>query len=524
MRLAPTRVARDNRRAPVRDADYWGPRLALIPDRYADALWARYTAQEARGNRFAANVGIRDGVSRIVSPQGYTLDAEGSDLESLAERLAAHCRRYPGAVGETCARFGLSDPGQPRATCARWWRRKLRRSTDLAREATEVGIGRVRLGAGLYVSDVSLAVWRESRIRARDYVESVDLWDEKTGETVPLSVAVDASPANPEHRKTELNVRIRGLESYMTRIGSGPGEMWTLTAPSRFHRALIRRKGRKRVAVDNPKWDGSSPRDGHAYLTGLWARIRSALGRAGLTISGLRIAEPHHDGSPHWHILVYGPDTARAWDIFRAYALRDNPDEPGAQKHRVQREIINRAKGSAASYLAKYIAKHVGADGVSDRVKAWASTWRLRQLQFFGAAAVTPYRELRRLKAGCPAGPWAAHWIAADAGDWDAWEVAMGEARLRPAYRQKVGSYGDEVLRVAGVQLAGQVCLTRLRVWRPVSAALGKLALTVRHKILRFSRQHNTRYGGLYAATMENRGRARGFLCPRKGRNEDSGG
>jgi hypothetical protein len=124
------------------------------------------------------------------------------------------------------------------------------------------------------------------------------------------------------------------------------------------------------------------------------------------------VAEPHHDGCPHWHLLLF--HDAAVSDELRAVMLRyflenEAPTERGAAQHRVKFERINRAKGSAAAYIAKYIAKNVdgyavgtdlyGAPAVesSQRVHAWAATWRIRQFQQLGGAPVTVWRELRRI-------------------------------------------------------------------------------------------------------------------------------
>jgi hypothetical protein len=55
-----------------------------------------------------------------------------------------------------------------------------------------------------------------------------------------------------------------------------------------------------------------------------------------------------------WHPVTVTDEILSA---FRRYFLcNDSPNERGADVHRVKSERMNRAKGSAVSYIAKYIA------------------------------------------------------------------------------------------------------------------------------------------------------------------------
>ncbi|MBJ7532543.1 replication endonuclease, partial [Rhodomicrobium vannielii ATCC 17100] len=63
----------------------------------------------------------------------------------------------------------------------------------------------------------------------------------------------------------------------------------------------------------------------------VWASIRAKLHRSGIQPYGFRIAEPHTDGCPHWHMLLF-VEPARVNDvemIVTAYAMSEDEDEAG---------------------------------------------------------------------------------------------------------------------------------------------------------------------------------------------------
>jgi hypothetical protein len=176
-------------------------------------------------------------------------------------------------------------------------------------------------------------------------------------------------------------------------------------------------------------------------INNVWQLTRSAWDRSGISAFGFRTVEPHHDGTPHWHLLLFMRKSLAqsACNIFEKYALAEDGDEPGAKNNRLKTIFIDPTKGSATGYVAKYVAKNidgynVGADSYGRdavvsalRIEAWASVFGIRQFQQIGGASVTVWRELRRLESSGIDESFLATLIrAADEGDWAEYNRLMG--------------------------------------------------------------------------------------------------
>lgn len=380
--------------------------------------------------------------------------------------------------------FGISRdlPAIRRMTCARWWLRRLRRAHGRRADAAAVRAGVVRRGLWPYASQDAVERRGDQRRRNARALEAATVECEATGESLALAEVVAGSIANPEVKRSELMVRIKGCDA----IAQGDGlacEFWTLTAPSRYHAHRVT-KGKK--TEPNPAFDGSTPKEAQAYLSKVWARVRAAWKRRGLAVFGLRTAEPHHDACPHWHLIAYGnaEDLRIARWIFKRYALQDAGWEPGARKHRF---VWMKAKQGryGAAYAAKYISKNINGEGmggagdgeagrkVSDSVKrvdAWASVWGIRQFQFFGCPKISIWRALRKMR-----GPVAVVGsmlerarAAADDSDFAEFWRAATRGGLELIYRAAdcMTAYGDAAAaRVAGVVEGARRALLPVKDW-----------------------------------------------------------
>lgn len=361
-----------------------------------------------------------------------------------------------------------------RAACPIWWRRNIKKNSRRKVEGVLREAGAVARKRSPYVSDWGLEQWMNSQ-RSNNQLLSAMVATSDEGDEVSLLDCVKSSVSNPVNRRNELMTRIRGFEEVCDSMKL-QGVLLTLTAPSGYH--AYHAESGKPVSNFNKK----NPRQVMDYLCGVWSRIRAQWHREKIKTVGFRVCEPHHDGTPHFHFLLwFAPqEIDAAWGAFESHALSEDGDESGAKRHRCSMVKIDREKGSAAGYVAKYVSKNIDGFGFgaserdddaqidaasgSLRARAWASIWGIRQFQQIGSVSVTVYRELRRIKESMALEPeevQEAH-AAADDGDWARFLKVMGgvfvnrlDQLLKPVYEicEKIGRYGEEIKRLSGLGL-----------------------------------------------------------------------
>ena len=430
----------------------------------------------------------------VEQPAVITLETINAKIESMEARAMQY-------KGEQTQEKQLQAMVK-RLGCELWWRRQLRRAQVRKREAQEQAAGHISARKMPYCHDVTATRYTERQIANRAMLEETEI-ESADGEVITLWDAVQASTANKSIRRGELMTRIRGCEEWATDAGM-VGIFTTNTLPSRFHASLF-------TGGKNPNYDGSTPRDGQGWLSKTWARARAKIQRKKIKVFGFRVAEPHHDGCPHWHMLMWVSESQvqQLRELLRECWLQHEGAEFGAQQYRFKSEAIDPARGGAIAYVAKYISKNiddfgaVATEGHFDqqgeqreliegsnkarRVTAWASAWGIRQFQAIGQPPVTVWRELRRIDESIVAGASkrmqrahaSVHKAEQHRADWKAYMKEQGGAMVGRDYQLRLefdtetveGRYGpSSVKKPAGVfdvARPGELCTSGRRKWKP---------------------------------------------------------
>ncbi|HCQ3165135.1 TPA: replication endonuclease, partial [Escherichia coli] len=246
-----------------------------------------------------------------------------------------------------------------------------------------------------------------------------------------------------------------------------------------------------------PKWNGATMRDSSDYLVNtFFAAVRKKLNRDGLRWYGIRTVEPHHDGTVHWHMMVFAhpEEIDTIVSHTRDIAIQEDRHELGDDiTPRFKAEYVDGSKGTPTSYIATYIGKNLDSravDGIDpktgkprvdhetgksmaesvERAIGWARLHRVRQFQFFGIPSRQVWRELRRLAsqmARNPEGPQRlkddamdAVLAAADAGCFATYIEKQGgvlvprkDYLIRTAYdlADELNDYGEQSVQIYGI-------------------------------------------------------------------------
>lgn len=435
--------------------------------------------------------------------------------------------------------------------CEKWWATKLKAVRARYLELLEISTGQVgkdlyrvrnkktkkivvkRKGISPYSSKQAQNEYRDTQKSGREYLSRLEL-ENQDGEVIDLLKAVDKGMANPVNRRNELMLRLRETEELADEMNY-VGVFYNPTCPSKYH-------------ANSSKWNGSTPKEAQTYLVKTWSKARAKLDRLGINYFGLRVAEPHADACPHWHMLLFMPRNKQQMvtAILRKYFIAEDTEElrkrygplvtqseskvtyernqwntgvitkyeefsktsRQSSKRKIlfkaykeQRRLwghkksqgikakaptkfhrtfaprftailIDKKKGSAAGYIAKYISKNIDGYQVHDHedaetdenikvspVLAWASTWGIRQFQFQGSPSVTIYRELRKVREPVEQFDLERIRLAADDAQWKTFVELMGgmcigrNANFKTAYEETMlgNKYAETTKVIKGV-------------------------------------------------------------------------
>ncbi|MFZ3434011.1 replication endonuclease [Vibrio harveyi] len=339
--------------------------------------------------------------------------------------------------------------------------RKLKRLRKQYIEHAQVTLGNVgkRQGQSRYVSRITIQNFKQQMRESEEFMRGMVVINHETLEEFGLDEVAKRTTANPENRRIELVVRSRGDEERAIDMGF-EGVFITWTLPSKYHR-------------NSHKWNGCTVKEAHRNLMEQWKLARAHFAKAEIPWFGLRVAEPHKDGTPHLHAFLYcaAEHKENLMRICAAIARSEDSEElvtKKMRKARFQAKPCDPAKGSATGYIIKYISKNINGAHMPEgdaqesaiSARAWASAWGIKQFSQSGSPSVGIWRQLRRaskLDVSIDKDLATLH-DHADNSRWKAFCQHIGDACL--AYEYDQNQYGESVKRVIGISWLGQIIET----------------------------------------------------------------
>lgn len=308
-----------------------------------------------------------------------------------------------------------------------------------------------------YVSDISFLNWKRKQQESQQFMQSMSVFNEETGENFKLEEVAKRTVSNPENRRIEMMVRSRGFEELAEELGfTALFITWTL--PSKYHRVSHR-------------WNGASVKEGHTASMAKWAVARAKLAKKEVDYFGFRVAEPHKDGTSHSHYFLFCHPSDKQFVIstLRSEAIYEDREELGNDTSpRFDVTESDPSKGGATAYIAKYVSKNINgkhmpeteAEESAFKVRAWASVHRIRQFQQFGGEPVSLWRALRKTteEQTCNDPKLEALRQAADSSKWALFCQLASSAKLE--YQNNENQYGETVRKIIGFSWLGSVIET----------------------------------------------------------------
>ena len=351
--------------AAQRGSNYYGsrPHLDMVPQLSAQLAALRVEAAEL-GRLIAYAAAFEAMVEQV-------RDCVGDDdilalMGAGPEQVRETARRRAEIAGQTLNAASLSGAAlveHRRRCCPTTRARRLRKAINLALLAVGVTLGEIGQLPGdrtqLYAPNLLVARSRQRDAATKEWAATSFLTNGE-GLKVPMTKILKGAT---ERRFITLWSLTRACEQIAERRGLACLFL-TLSLPAAYHRNPSQGRQGGWVA-------GLTPVAGIEELQHRWQLIRARLQKEEIAQLGLWTQEPHEDGTPHRHLLIWAaPDQAeRLIEIYRSVFNDTHEDFEGGVAVNVKRWNTDEA-ARPSSYVMKYIVKTFsGGEAHVDRVE-----------------------------------------------------------------------------------------------------------------------------------------------------------
>lgn len=173
----------------------------------------------------------------------------------------------------------------------RIYRKAARRRRELI--ALQNGqVGKSSTGAKYkYASETALLTHRLQKKKTAEFIENAYIHDSSTATSVPLKDVY----VTPEALAAKRLSFLKAIE----RLASEAGLRWammTITLPAEYH---------PNPSNGNKSFNNKGFDEQQKLLAKAFNKVAAMTRKFGVRLSGVRVHEPHADGTPHWHVLFF---------------------------------------------------------------------------------------------------------------------------------------------------------------------------------------------------------------------------
>lgn len=312
------------------------------------------------------------------------IESNNDDIRIAAQFMAQHSAKWhQSRLREWLTGLGLIT-NLPDSMLAKrvkdedWWKKAIRKNIRQRRE-----------NAWLSAAPTDVKWCSEDGERERQsIIETQEKWASKTEFVSNTGIRIAAPTASEIDRRqrAEMLTIARGVMELA--CSDAVAFLVTITCPSRFHPTASVKKDGLIVRAENPKFDGSTPRQAFEHYQLQWTRARAAFKRRGVGQHWVMAIQPHEDQTPHAHVVFFESESGggEIQEILTRY-FRDNERERG-DHHRVDFQQLEGGSEGGLKYISRaisYINRAADANGddaeEATKTKQWASTWGIRRFR-----------------------------------------------------------------------------------------------------------------------------------------------
>lgn len=180
--------------------------------------------------------------------------------------------------------------------------------TAARRHRELVALATKQVGRGAtykYASPSALATYNAQKLKTAAFLKSAIVYDASTGTSVPLKDVM----STPEMQASKRLAFLKAIEQ-LAQEARLQWAMMTITLPAEYH---------PNPSNGKASFNGTGFDQQQKLLAAKFDKVSSMMRKTGVRLSGVRVHEPHADGTPHWHVLFFYKTEDQLKEIARCF-------------------------------------------------------------------------------------------------------------------------------------------------------------------------------------------------------------